>query len=203
MRRFVVIGQRALASPEFSLNDLPSSSGRLDVLVRCLRAALMVSHGLRRDTLVYLVFKGGAHAPKVVRFAGAAARYLRPDERSLALMVQRALASVPAGQAGLVSYKPGIDVGVGGLELVRAEPDAAPVYVLDERGRDVREVPLDPGGVFYVGDHLGFDPATRAELEERGALAISVGPTSIHAEDALAVLVNELDRALPPALEPA
>jgi tRNA (pseudouridine54-N1)-methyltransferase len=203
MRRFVVIGQRALASPDFSLNDLPSSSGRLDVLVRCLRAALLVSHGLRRDTSVYLVLNGGPHAPKVVRFAGAAACYLRPDERSLALLVQRALAVDAAGQVGFASYKPGIDVGVGGLELVRAETSAGPAYVLDERGRDMRETPLDASGVFYVGDHRGFDPATRAELDERGALAISVGPTSIHAEDALAVLVNELDRALPRAPGPA
>ena len=41
-RRFVVIGQQASASPDFSLLDLPGTSGRLDVLLRCLRAALLV-----------------------------------------------------------------------------------------------------------------------------------------------------------------
>ncbi|MEO5728597.1 MAG: tRNA (pseudouridine(54)-N(1))-methyltransferase TrmY, partial [Byssovorax sp.] len=44
MRRFIVIGQRATASPDFSLINLPASSGRLDVLLRCLRAALLFSH---------------------------------------------------------------------------------------------------------------------------------------------------------------
>ena len=58
-RRFVVIGQSATASPDFSLVDIAGTSGRLDVLLRCLRAALLVSHGLRRDTVVYLVLLGG------------------------------------------------------------------------------------------------------------------------------------------------
>ena len=82
MRRFVVIGQTATASGDFSLEDLPSTSGRLDVLLRCVRAALLVSHGLRRDTVVYLVLLGGPLAPRTVRVDGAIATYVRPDERS-------------------------------------------------------------------------------------------------------------------------
>src|SRR3954471_13787044 len=110
MRRFVVIGQRASASPDFSLLDLPSSSGRLDVLLRCLRAALLVSHGLRRDTTVYLVLCGGPLAPRALRFDGAEVRFLRPDERALAVLVQKCLAAeaTPTGGAGFVRVKPGI-----------------------------------------------------------------------------------------------
>src|SRR4051812_44596086 len=113
MRRFVVIGQRASASPDFSLLDLPSSSGRLDVLLRCLRAALLVSHGLRRDTVVYLVLLGGPRAPRALRVDGASARFLRPDERSLAILVQRSLAAEVEGP-GFVPVKPGIAVADGG-----------------------------------------------------------------------------------------
>src|SRR5262245_53019243 len=54
-RRFVIIGQKAIASDAFLLDDLPGTSGRLDILVRCLRPALLSSHGLRRDVVVYLV----------------------------------------------------------------------------------------------------------------------------------------------------
>jgi tRNA (pseudouridine54-N1)-methyltransferase len=92
-RRFVVIGQKALASPEFLLDDLAGTSGRLDVLVRSLRAALLVSHGVRRDTIVYLVLLGGARAPRTIRIEGAEARFLRPEERSLATLVKKVLAA--------------------------------------------------------------------------------------------------------------
>src|SRR5436189_6123979 len=88
VRRFVVVGQTASASGEFSTEDLPSSGGRIDVLLRCVRAALLVSHGVRRDVIVYLVLGGGPSAPRVLRFSGCDAQFLRPDERSLALLVK-------------------------------------------------------------------------------------------------------------------
>src|SRR6187455_854978 len=115
MRRFVVIGQRAQASADFSLTDLPGSSGRLDVLLRCVRAALLVSHGLRRDTVVYLVLLGGGKGAKCVRFDGAASRYVRPDERSLATTAKKALGA-PLEGAGFRDVRPGVAVAPGGLE---------------------------------------------------------------------------------------
>ena len=67
--------------------------------------------------------------------------------------------------------------------------------MLDERANDIREIPLDDrNGVYFVGDHLGFDDATRAGLVAMGAIPLGLGPMSVHAEDAVAVLANELDR---------
>jgi tRNA (pseudouridine54-N1)-methyltransferase len=200
MRRLVVIGQRALASPEFSLIDIPGTSGRLDVLLRCLRAALLVSHGLRRDTVVYLVLLGGPSAPRTLRFDGAASKYLRPDERSLATSVKKALAATGAtaepAVPGFTIVRPGIARAEGGLDAVLADlGDASQLYVLEEGGPDLRDTAIDPRDpVFFVGDHLGFDDATRARLASLGARPISVGPTSVHAEDAVTIRCNELDR---------
>src|SRR3954447_2632757 len=115
MRRFVVVGQRATASPDFSLLDMPGTSGRLDVLLRCLRAALLVSHGLRRDTRVYLVLLGGPEAPRTYRVDGKDARFVRPDERSLAVTIQKGLSRVPAGE-GFWAMRPGFAVANGGLD---------------------------------------------------------------------------------------
>lgn len=197
MRRFVVIGQRATASPDFSLSDLPSSSGRLDVLLRCLRAALLVSHGLRRDTVVYLVLLGGPSAPRTLRVDGAAVRFLRPDERSLAVTVQKALAE-PAEGAGFVTVRPGIAVAAGGLvEVLRDLEPAAPLslFVLEEGAPELRDTPLaGPDPVFFLGDHLGFHEPSRAHLSDLGAAAVGLGPVSVHADDAVVLVAHELDR---------
>ncbi len=194
IRRFVVVCGSATASPDFSLEDTPSTSGRLDVALRCLRAALLVSHGVREDTVVYLVLLGGPHAPRTLRFDGATAKFLRPDERSLATLVKKSLAlatDVPA----FTTVKPGVALASGGLDAVLADLGASPsLYVLDESAPDVRDAKLDDGAVFFVGDHRGFDDATRARLAALGAAPLSIGPVSVHAEDALTVLVNELDR---------
>jgi len=199
----VVIGQQALASHRFSLLDLPSSSGRLDVLLRCVRAALLYSHGLRADTTVYLVLQGGWGAPRTVRVSGASARFLRPDERSLAMLVQRVLAveateaegAKGAEGAPFVERHPGVAVARGGLPLLAAELGDAAHYVLEEGAPDLRTTPIEgPAPVFYLGDHRGFSEETRAWLRGVNALPVSVGPLSLHSDDALTLVVNELDR---------
>ena len=199
LRRFIVIGQKATASPDYSLINLPASSGRLDVLLRCLRAALMYSHGLRRDTVVYLVLLGGPQAPRTLRIEGATARFLRPDERSLAVLVQKALATPLSASenksVGFVPVRAGVAIAEGGLDAVLADLGKAALHVLEEGAPDLRGVPFTGGDqAFFLGDHLGFDETTRARLAALGAISVGVGPVSVHADDAVVLVVNELDR---------
>jgi tRNA (pseudouridine54-N1)-methyltransferase len=201
-RRFVIVGQKATASPDFSLIDIAGTSGRLDILLRCLRSALLVSHGLRRDTVVYLVLLGGPLAPRVLRVDGRHVRFIRPEERMLAILVQKALArSAPDAEPGVfVEIRPGLAVARGGVDAVLADlgsgghtPGAT--YVLEEDARDLRDGPLASDDVVvFVGDHHGFDEPTRARLAAAGAVAIGVGPISVHADDAITIVCNEMDR---------
>jgi tRNA (pseudouridine54-N1)-methyltransferase len=195
--RFVVIGQKADASGEFLPDDLPGTSGRLDVLLRCVRAALLWSHGIRDDVTVYLVLCGGPRAPRALRIDGASARFVRPDERSLATLARKTLASrADDGVDGFVEVRPGVAIARRGLEVVLAEIGAAPMFVLEEGGSDIRdcgEAAFDDA-VFFLGDHLGFDGAARERLAAAGARPVSIGPRSLHAEDVVAVVLNELDR---------
>lgn len=199
-RRFVIIGQKATASPDFSLLDIPGTSGRLDVLLRCLRASLCVSHGLRKDTIAYLVLLGGAHAPRVLRVDGRSVRFVRPDERMLAILVQKALSRLPDDTEPGVFFeiRAGLAVARGGLEAVLAELGTSPPttsYILEEEARDLRDGPLeDEDVVVFVGDNHGFDEATRARLATFGATPIGIGPVSVHADDAITVVCNEMDR---------
>lgn len=195
MRRFVLIGQTAHAAADFSLDDLPGSSGRLDVLLRAVRAALLISHGVRRDVLVYLVLRGGERAPRVLRFDGGNAKFVRPDERSLAVTIRKTLAT-PGGAGGVFEeVRPGVSLCDGDLEAVLADAGGAPCYWLDELGEDVRAQRFgDDDTLFVIGDHLGFDEATRARLTELGLRRLSVGPLSLHSEDVVTLLSNELDR---------
>jgi tRNA (pseudouridine54-N1)-methyltransferase len=198
MRRFVVIGARATASADFLLGDIPGTSGRIDVLLRCLRASLLVSHGVRRDTLVYLVLLGGARAPCTLRVEGATARFLRPDERSLAVLVQKSLAA-RTGSRHFVTVRPGVSVADAGFDAVLADVPSGDFYLLDEAGDDIRDAPLDPrDATFVLGDHLGLDDQARAQLSSLGARTLRVGPVSVHADDAIAVVTNELDRRAEP-----
>lgn len=195
MRRFVVLGQKARARPDFLLADIPSTSGRLDVLLHALRAALLVSHGVRRDTTVYLALLGEAAAPRTLRIDGSAARYLRPDERSLATTLKKAL-SVDCEGASFVEARSGICVAVGGMDVLRSELAGTCLYLLEQQGADIRGLALSEQQdvTFVLGDHLGIGAELRAEWLELGAVPVSVGPTQLHTQDVITLVANELDR---------
>jgi len=195
VRRFVLIGQTASASGDFSLEDLPSTSGRLDVLLRSVRAALLVSHGLRRDVLVYLVLRGGVTAPRTLRIDGRTAKFLRPDERSLATLVRKTLQALPSPDANFAEVRPGLELRTGDVTELLAEVGEKPCFVLDETGSDLRQQAIATDDAwFFIGDHLGFDVVALALLERHGCQRVSVGPVSLHSDDVIALVSNELDR---------
>lgn len=188
-RHFILVGRNAKASPDFHLEDIPGTSGRLDALLHCIRAGLLVADGIRKDSAVYLVLLGGAHAPRVLRFLGDLATFLRPDERALAVLVQKALSKRDG------DLRPGITCLEGGLEAALHDiGHDVPLYYLDSGGTDLRTLPFAAPCTFVVGDHLGLGEDIRTLLNARGAKPISLGPVVLHASDALALVHNEFDR---------
>ncbi len=206
-RRFVVVGRGASASGEFLLDDVPGTSGRLDVLLRCIRAALLTSHGIRRDVVLYLVLGGGPKAPRTVRITGASVRFLRPDERSLAVLLMKALSGrEEEDEPGFVEFRAGIAVSRRDIECVLEDLGDSPCCLLDEGGQDVRQAGNFPfaKATIFLGDHAGFDESLRTRLLFMGASRFSLGPVSLHTDDAISIVSNEIDRrSSAPALEAA
>lgn len=195
MPRFVVVGHRAATAPTFKLDDLPGTGGRLDILARCVGAALLVSHGTRPGCALTLVLLGPPTPPRAVRFTADRARHLNPDERSTASLVARALGT-PLTAHVWQEATPGVQVAKRDLARVLDEElqGGRPLIVLDEQGADARAADLPADGVYVLGDHEGLTADERALLAARGARAVSVGPTSLQADQAIVVLHNELDR---------
>lgn len=195
-RSVVVVGTQARASADFRLDDLASSSGRLDALLRCVRAGLMVSHGLRADVDVYLVLLGGPRAPRTLRFRGGAARFLRPDERSLALTAQKRLAEADAAPRPVFeALKPGIDVVDRGVDAV-LDALAGADHVLLAQGAPPLEAAARAAHVaLWLGDHRGLPAEVITALDTHGARRRSVSPLELHAEDAITLAHGVFDRA--------
>jgi len=185
MASFAIVGHLARTDGDFSLNDLPGA-GRMDVLCRCVNASLFLSHNLRRDADCSLVLLGGPKEPKTVQFRGNAIRSLSPDERSAGALIKKAL-SIPCGSE-FREAAPGVFVRNGGLERLIAEH---PFAVLDEKGTDIRTVPVMPA-VFLLSDHQNFSDAE--EVLIRDAPRYSVGPVCLHADHTITVISNEIDR---------
>lgn len=191
MRTFVVIGRTARADAQVRLDDLAGTSGRLDVMARCVRAALCVSHGIRTNVIVHIVLMGGTR-PVTVRIDGARAKFIRPDERALATTLIKAVSRHETDSEGFIEQRNGIAVAWGGLDAAIADARGQQ-FILEEGADDLRPA-SDGDGVFFVGDHLGFASEVRDKLAAIGVRPVSVGPVSLHSDDVVTLVSNELDR---------
>lgn len=188
MVSFAVIGHCAKTDGSFSLNDLPGSGGRMDLLCRCVQSSLFLSHSIRDEATCLLLIAGGPGTVKTVRFEGRNVRSLSPDERSSASFIKKAL-GIPVGNT-YREVSPGVSVRKGGLESLIRDHSCG---LLDEGGVDVR----DPGigdfpEVFILSDHQNFSPEEKVLLQDLPRY--SLGPEVLHADHAIVLLWNEIDR---------
>jgi tRNA (pseudouridine54-N1)-methyltransferase len=186
MPSFVVVGHRARTAGDFSLNDMPGSAGRMDILCRCVNTSFFLSHDLRRDVELTLVLCGEPDPPKTVLLRGSELRYLSPDERSAGSLLKKALA-LPCGETFREST-PGVYVRRAGFaEAVQGQDTG----VLDEHGEDLRRAAVLPAR-FLLADHMDFSDEEKDRI--RTLPAFSVGPRSLHADHVITTVLNELDR---------
>jgi tRNA (pseudouridine54-N1)-methyltransferase len=192
MKNFLIIGHKSVTET-FSLNDLPGAAGRMDILCRCVNAALFLSHDLRRDVRVFLLLKGEPSPPKIIRFDGCAVRYLSPDERSCASLIKKALEK--KAQDFWTESTAGVSVRKGDLDAIIKELDMKVTY-LREDGEDIRAYKSHEHSnqLFVLGDHLGLTEDEEKIIDGCDHEMISVGPLSLHADHCIVLLHNEMDR---------
>ena len=191
MRQFVVIAHDAPLDPDFSLDDLASGAGRLDLLCRCLNAAFLTSHGLREDVRTFLAIRDAA----TIRFEGSELRNLHPDERSTAALIRTALeARTEAVGHREVESTPGVYVSKRGLaDLLSALDAEGPLIQLHEEGTALVDLAPPASPTFVLSDHREFEDEEAAVVEEHADEQISLGPERLHADHAVVVAHNYLD----------
>jgi len=191
MRQFVVVGHDAPTTPDFALDDLAGSTGRLDVLCRCVTSAFFLSHDIRDEVRVHLVLRD----EYTVTFDGADLRRLNPDERSTAALVRNALEERDEAIGHQpVETSPGVSLTRRGFEptLADAARDGT-VVQLHEDGDPVVDVPVPENPVFVLSDHRDFTDVEAELLADRADRRVRLGPERLHADHAITVAHNFLD----------
>ncbi|MCI2425654.1 tRNA (pseudouridine(54)-N(1))-methyltransferase TrmY [Candidatus Acetothermia bacterium] len=186
MRRFVILGHRVTISPDFNLNDLAGSAGRLDILCRCLSSAFFLSHDLRRDVEVYLILQDQV----VLRMVGSQLHRMNPDERNIAGLIRSALGKLEERER---MSTPGIFVAPGSLKTVvdQLAEQETQLILLHEAGAPLRDSTLSNDVTFFLSDHLEFTASEQHILRE--IPRISVSPLPLHANHCITIVHNELD----------
>lgn len=187
MRVFILYSNTAKTSPEFYLDDLPGSGGRMDIICRSAIAALWLSHRLRQDTRFIVVLNGPPKPPIAVLFDSMIMKKVAPDERSIASWIQKALmrVGVPTS-SGIVAYRKSFQ------DIIKAYKDL-PMYILHENGKPMNNIQRDSDAVFILGDHLGIPKKEEAFAARFAKEKISLGKKSYLASACISVINWWLD----------
>jgi len=196
MRRFVVVGHRAITSGDFKLNDLCGSTGRLDVLLRSINSAFFLSHDLRRDVELYLILQGEPDPPKTIKLVGSELKYLNPDERSTGALIRNALLkrAYPHEQMST----PGIYISKRGFaDVVQSLAKVSKILYLREDGESFNATPDSGEFTFVLGDDKDLFEEEEAIVLKHNPDIISLGPISYHSDHCIILVHNILDSVSP------
>ncbi len=192
MRQFIIVGQDAPTTDEFSLDAL-TEAGRMDLLARCVTASFLLSHGIRENVRTTLVLDDQF----TLRFEGRELRGLHPDERSAAALIRTALGEREEAIGHMeVESSPGVYLSRLGFEatLERAAEDGT-VCQLHENGDPITETEPPSNPVFVLSNHQDLQQGYADALADVRDRQLSLGPEPLHADHAVTVAHNWLDTA--------
>ncbi len=189
---FVVVGHRVNTDGLFTLNDLAGSTGRLDILLRCVNSTFFLSNDIRRDVEIHLVLLGESDAPKTIRFDGSKIKYLNPDERSTAALVKNALMQT-IGDDEEMNTSPGVYVSRRGLKEVLESFRGRKFVHLMETGTSIQNSDIDDDLVVVLGGQYDLTEDEENMVKDHDPLPISLGPNKLHANHCITIFLNQLD----------
>jgi len=190
MRTFVLYS-RARSDGNFKPADLSGSGRRMDLVCRCVTAAIWLSHKLRQDVEFIASLNGPAKPPAAVRFFGGNLRRLSPDERSVGAWLKKALSAKRSSE--WASLWNGIGYCSKSFQALIDELADRPIYVLHEKGQPIEQIEFEQDPVFVLGDHLGIPKKEESYALRRGQ-KISLGRMSYLASQCIAVINWWLDQ---------
>ena len=184
MREFVLYSRLGRTDSNFeSLHD----AGRLDILYECAVASLFLSHAIRKNVVFHALLTGPPAPPLHLKIEGATLHDVRTDQQTW----ENVLRKVLGGQT-----HPGITVEKLSFEALlktKAKASQTAIYVLEEKGRDIRDREPSENAVFVLGDHVGL-PRTAENFALRYAEKISLGKQPYLAASCITILNYLIDR---------
>lgn len=197
MREFLYYSRTAPTAGNYIGEDL-QESGRIDIAVHTVIATFFLSHKLRTDATLHLLFAGPPTPPRHLELkpvtegeTGVDKIYLA--KKDVSSVLKKMLYKYREGEKREVF--PGFWIEKKGmLELVKdLHEQGRNIYVLDAEGEDIRTAEIKENPIFILGDHKGL-PDKELKRLKKMCVPVSIGKRVYFASQTIAVVNNEIDR---------
>lgn len=197
MREFIYYSRTAPTAGHKIKEDL-MKSGRLDIAIHSVIASFFLSHKMRTDVKLHLLFAGPPDPvkhlelqPETKGITGVDKIYL--SKKNVQDVLKKMLYKYKQGQKNEVF--PGYWIEKKNfMELVdELSEEGKQLFVLDPDGEDIRSVKINDNPVFILGDHRGLPDKEYKRLKKK-AIPVSIGDKEYFASHTVAIVNNELDR---------
>lgn len=197
MREFIYYSRTAPTSGNYIGEDL-QAAGRIDIAIHTVIAAFFLSHKMRTDVCLHMLFAGPPTPPRHLELkpvtegeVGVDKIYL--SKKNISTILKKMLYKYKEGKKNEVF--PGYWIEKKGfLDLVNGMyKEKRNLYILDADGEDIRTADIKENPIFILGDHKGL-PGKEFKRLKQLCTPVSIGKRTYFASQTIAVVQNELDR---------
>ena len=191
MAEFIYYSKNAVTAGNLIKDDL-MKAGRMDIACNVMIYAFFLSHDMRQDVKLHMIFDGQPLPGMHLIFEYD--KDMPISKKDVAGLIKRMLYKAPKENGKVVNVFPGCSIERKSLDVLVRELDknGKDVLILDEKGVDIRNFKIKGNEVFVIGDQDGFPVEKRKLLKLIDK--ISVGPKVLFASQVLTIIHNELDR---------
>jgi len=192
MRHFVYFSSSATTSgkalSKYAGGDL-MKAGRIDIAIHFIIHAFFLSNKLRDNVKVHLIFYGQPDPPKHIEIQ------VKPEtdlsKKDIGNLLKKILYKYKPGEKNEVL--PGCWIEKKNFEKVLSElSEGNEVFILDERGKELRDVKIPDNCVFVIGDHDGL-PKKELKRLRKEFTPVSIGKEIYFASQVVTIVNHELD----------
>lgn len=193
MREFIYYSQHAPTTGNFG-SDL-MKAGRMDIAVHTIIAAFFLSNSLRDNVKLHLVFAGMPDPQKHLEMQPVVngKQGVELSKKDVSGLIKRMLYKYKKGRK--IETYPGYFIEKKSfLHVVKElQEEGKDIYVLDPKGKDIRDLKVGENSVFILGDHEGI-PTKELKRLKKSVTPISIGKKKYFASQTVVIVNHELDR---------
>ncbi len=195
MAEFIYYSKNAVTSGSMIKDDL-MKAGRMDIAINVLIATFFLSHDVRKDVKLHLIFDGPPNAPLHITIEYN--KDLTISKKDVAGLIKRILFKAPKEKGKIVEPAPGCSVEKKSFEALVNELNESGknIFLLDKKGTDIRDLKFEGNEIFILGDQDGFPDDKRHLLKRIDK--VSVSPKMLFASQVVTLVHNEIDRSQAP-----